>query len=145
VRFFESAHCCATIGRFFPLPRQVGPNHNVKVSFTAAMSGKLAVFFETRSLQFCIPHGHTPEIHTVLWDIQPCGVVEGYWHLPETYRLHLHSRSLSQASNQQEASNNGCLLDLLYNPKDGGNIFLRNVTKLLPDHTAIHPKRQHTS
>lgn len=96
-----------------PSPPQVGPNRNVKVHFTAAMSRKLAIFFETRSFQFCILNGHTREIHTNLWDIQPCSLVEGCGHLPETYHRHLQSRSLSQASNHQEDSRNGCLLDFL--------------------------------
>jgi hypothetical protein len=32
-------------------------------------------------------------------------------------------------------------LDLLFNPEDGGSMFLRNVSEHLPDYTASHPRR----
>jgi hypothetical protein len=34
------------------------------------------------------------------------------------------------------------LLRLLFDPDDGGNIFLWNFSKLLPDYMVLHPKRQ---
>jgi hypothetical protein len=33
------------------------------------------------------------------------------------------------------------LLDLLFYTEDGGNIFAENVSKLVPDYTALHPRR----
>jgi hypothetical protein len=33
------------------------------------------------------------------------------------------------------------LPDLFFDPEDGGGIFLRNVTWLSMDHTALYPRR----
>jgi hypothetical protein len=32
-----------------------------------------------------------------------------------------------------EGTGAGCLLDLLFNPEDGGSIFFQNASKLVPD------------
>lgn len=32
---------------------------------------------------------------------------------------------------------------LTFPPERGGNTFIRNVAKILPDYTALRPKRQH--
>jgi hypothetical protein len=37
------------------------------------------------------------------------------------------------------------LLDLLLNPEDGGDMFLRNISKLPPDYTALYPRRYKSS
>jgi hypothetical protein len=37
------------------------------------------------------------------------------------------------------------LLGLLFNPEDGGSMFLQNIDKLLLDYTASHPRRQQYS
>jgi hypothetical protein len=36
-------------------------------------------------------------------------------------------------------------LDLLLNPNDGSSAFLRNVGGILPDYTALYPRRQYSS
>jgi hypothetical protein len=35
------------------------------------------------------------------------------------------------------------LLDTLFNADNGGSTFLRNISILLPDYTAIHPRNTH--
>jgi hypothetical protein len=81
--------------------------------------------------------------NTIFWDVMPCSLVEVYRHFGRTYCLHLHGKSLP--SNQQKLA--ASLLDLLFNPEDGGSTFTWNVGKLLPDNMASHTKRQysHTS
>jgi hypothetical protein len=37
------------------------------------------------------------------------------------------------------------MLELLYRPDDGGSKDFRNVGKLLPDYTALQPRRQPSS
>jgi hypothetical protein len=39
----------------------------------------------------------------------------------------------------------GSLLGLLFNNKDGNDMFFRNVGGLLPDYTALYRKRQNSS
>jgi hypothetical protein len=34
-----------------------------------------------------------------------------------------------------------CFLGMLFNPEDGGSMFLKNVSKLLPHYLASHPGR----
>jgi hypothetical protein len=36
------------------------------------------------------------------------------------------------------------LLHSLFGPKDEGRLILRNVGELLPDYTALHPRRQYS-
>jgi hypothetical protein len=38
-----------------------------------------------------------------------------------------------------------CLLGLLFNPKDGGSMFLENISKLLPEYTVSHHRRKYPS
>jgi hypothetical protein len=39
----------------------------------------------------------------------------------------------------------GLLLHLLFDPEDGGNMFLQNVGGLLPNNTVLQPRRQYCS
>jgi hypothetical protein len=36
------------------------------------------------------------------------------------------------------------LTDLLFNPENGGDVFLRNVGRLLQDYTALYPRKETT-
>jgi hypothetical protein len=54
----------------------------------------------------------------VFWDIPPCSPVEVHLRLPLT----------------------GYLLRLLFDPEDGGSIFIRNFEGLLLDYTVLHPE-----
>jgi hypothetical protein len=48
-------------------------------------------------------------------------------------------RKESEASSRVFLSNS--LFGLLFNPEDGGSVFLRNVSKFLPVYTALHSKK----
>jgi hypothetical protein len=43
---------------------------------------------------------------------------------------------------RREASSPGLFLVLYFDPEDGGDIFLQNVGRLLPDCTTLYPIRQ---
>jgi hypothetical protein len=70
-----------------------------------------------------------------------CNLVEMYRRFRITYCLHDQGRGVSQASSKQSILT-ACFLGILSGPEDGGNTFLRNVGKLLPDYMASHPRRQ---
>jgi hypothetical protein len=37
------------------------------------------------------------------------------------------------------------LLGLLFDPEDGGSVFLQNVSELIPDYTVSHPRTQYSA
>jgi hypothetical protein len=74
---------------------------------------------------------------SVFWDVTPCSLVEVYRHFGVTYRLHLQGRRVSQATGMTLSS---CLLGLHVDRENGGNAFLRNVSKL-PDYTVSRHRR----
>jgi hypothetical protein len=39
----------------------------------------------------------------------------------------------------------GFLLALLFDPENGGDMILRNISCLLPDYMVLHPRRQKSS
>jgi hypothetical protein len=59
-----------------------------------------------------------------------------------TCRLHLKGRGIFQARNQSSALymlHVGVLLVLVFEPDDGGDMFLRNVGWLSADYTSLYP------
>jgi hypothetical protein len=65
------------------------------------------------------------------------------------YCLHPQDQREHQARDQEEAELclllAGFLLGLLFNPENGGNMFLQDTSGLLLDHMAVHPRRQYSS
>jgi hypothetical protein len=77
-----------------------------------------------------------------------CGLVEIQLRFGVTYCLHLQVRRVSQANSQEEAGREQksvllatFLVGFFLDPEDGGSMFLRNVSELLPNYTASHPFR----
>jgi hypothetical protein len=58
---------------------------------------------------------------SVFWDITPCNLVTINQHFGGIYRLHLQG-SVSQARNKHDAGSK------LFNPEDGGDMFLQNMS-----------------
>jgi hypothetical protein len=55
----------------------------------------------------------------VMKNVTPCSLVDIHRHLEETYFL----------------------LKIFYDPEDGGNMYFRNVSGILPDYMAFHPRK----
>jgi hypothetical protein len=84
-----------------------------------------------------------------------CSLRDVYRRFGETYHFHLQGIRESEARNQQEASDNQLTLSLslsacslllvdcltYLDTKEGGSILLRNIDKLLPDSSAVHPRK----
>jgi hypothetical protein len=70
---------------------------------------------------------------TIFWDITPCNPLKVNRRFGGTYCLHLQGRKISRARNQLESRlvtycDAGFLLSLhIFDPEDGGDMFLRNV------------------
>jgi hypothetical protein len=62
---------------------------------------------------------------TIFWDITPCSPLK-----------------VNRVANCFHAVS---LLRLFFSPKDGGGVFLRNVSWISTDDTALYPKRQYSS
>jgi hypothetical protein len=60
----------------------------------------------------------------IFWDATPCSLLKANRHFGGTRRLYLQGRRLNRARNQYEAgSKQSSLHGLLFNPKDGGDLF----------------------
>jgi hypothetical protein len=68
---------------------------------------------------------------TIFWDVIPCSLVE-------VYRLLRGSRCLHPWGKACLLLLTGRLFRFLFDSEDCGNMFLRNVSKLLPDYTSSH-------
>jgi hypothetical protein len=82
---------------------------------------------------------------SVFWNITPCNLVKVNRHFEGTYRLHLHSQLVSQATNNMKQLSACCLLpalffDLLFYPEYEGDVFLRNFASISPNYTAFYPR-----
>jgi hypothetical protein len=73
----------------------------------------------------------------IFWDVTVCSQVEVHQHFRGTYWLHLQSWRVLQARNQQQAE--------LFSHEDGRSTFLRNITGLVPNYTALCLRRQYPS
>jgi hypothetical protein len=81
----------------------------------------------------------------VLRDVRPYNPAKVIRIFGATYHLQLQGRRERQARNQQESGpliRADFLLDLLFDPEDGGDMFLRNVVYLSPDYMALHPRHR---
>jgi hypothetical protein len=63
-----------------------------------------------------------------------------------TCRLHLHGRRISQARNRHEAGSKQSsalvyCFALIFDLVDGGDVFLRNFSRLSTEYTALYPRR----
>jgi hypothetical protein len=66
--------------------------------------------------------------YTIFWDVTPSRMVEVHQCFGGTYCLHIQSKEvMSKKRAASEALLAGCLLGLLFDPEDGGNMFLRNL------------------
>jgi hypothetical protein len=85
----------------------------------------------------------------IFWDITLCSPLKVNRRFGGTYRLHLQGRNISWARNQEAllatCFHVGFLLGLFFDPEDGGDVFLRNVSWLSTDYTALHPRRLYSS
>jgi hypothetical protein len=66
------------------------------------------------------------------------------------FHLHLQGRIIGQARSQHKSLfatyfHAGFLLGLFFDPEDGGEMFLRNVSLLSKDYTALYPIWQNSS
>jgi hypothetical protein len=78
--------------------------------------------------------------NTAFLDVMSCSLVEFYWRLDGTYGLHLQARRVSQGKQRSLFQLAFPEFGLLFDPDDGGSIFLRNAIKLLPYYiSASHP------
>jgi hypothetical protein len=88
----------------------------------------------------------------IFWDITPCSPLNVNRRFGGTYHLHLPGRRINRARNQCESRwqtwlcfHPDFLLCLLFDPEDGGDMFLRNVGGHSTDYTALYPIRQYSS
>jgi hypothetical protein len=75
---------------------------------------------------------------TTFYEVEPHSLVEVYRRFGGTRCLHFEDIRERQPSNRNVAS--WCLLGLLFDSKDRGSTFLRNVGKLLTKYLASHSK-----
>jgi hypothetical protein len=71
---------------------------------------------------------------TIFWDITPCSPLKVNRRFGGTYLLHLHGSVFHLLTRW-------FLLGLFFDPKDGGDMFLRKVGCLAKDYTALYPRR----
>jgi hypothetical protein len=75
----------------------------------------------------------------ISWDITPCSPLIGNWRFEGTFRVHLEveEEAKEETSMKQVAD---FLLALFFDPEDGGDMFLRNISWLITRYTTLHPK-----
>jgi hypothetical protein len=78
---------------------------------------------------------------TIFWYIKQYSPLKVNRRFGGTYLLHIHSRIRSQRGIRWQTGIFFCLFD----PEDGGNMFLRKVGWLSTDYTALFPRIQYFS
>jgi hypothetical protein len=81
---------------------------------------------------------------TIFWDITLCSLLRVSWRFGGPYRLHIQGWKISRARNQRERRWQAQLC-LFFDPEDGGDMFLRNVSWLSTDYTALYLRRWYSS
>jgi hypothetical protein len=80
---------------------------------------------------------------SIFWDITPCSPMKAYRSFGGIY--HVSFSGLKSKQNKRSSTpflfRVGFLIALLFNPEDGGDMFLRNVRWLLTDYTVLYLKR----
>jgi hypothetical protein len=83
-----------------------------------------------------VDYGEPCDSHSIVrifWDVTPCNLVEVGRHFTGAYCLNLLHGRTNQA---------GCLLlELLFDPEDGGSEFLRNASEFILDYMTSHLRR----
>jgi hypothetical protein len=80
---------------------------------------------------------------SIFCDIIPCSQLKVSRRFGATCPLHLQGRRISQGRNQRESRCKAALALRAqpFDPEDGGDIFLWNVTWLSTDYTALYPRK----
>jgi hypothetical protein len=77
----------------------------------------------------------------IFWDMTPCSLLSCNRRFGGTYRRHLQDRRNNFSKNQQVSR----WWNYFFDPKDGGDIFFRNVGCNSTDYTASYPRRWYSS
>jgi hypothetical protein len=76
--------------------------------------------------------------NSVFWDITSCSLPKVNWRFGGICRLHLQGPRISRARKHVESS--ACFL-LGFDTECGGDMFLRNISWLSSDYTALYTRR----
>jgi hypothetical protein len=117
--------------------------------FHAGMSGAYKVFLfpysarRRRKMVWWVIAGRTLTAGsilrtiTVFWDITPCSSLKVNRRFGGTNRLRVQGRRIIRARNQRKSRWQA--------EQDGGDVFLRNVSRLSTDYTTLYPTRWYSS
>jgi hypothetical protein len=75
----------------------------------------------------------------IFWDIAPCSLYMNR-RFGGTYHLYLQGRKSAKQNNQRAQLPSYLLSWLIFNPEDGGDTFLRNVSTYM-DYTVLYSRR----
>jgi hypothetical protein len=127
------ANCTATRCALFRFISVAIPDVNV-FQIRVYYTWKIKLFFACVGFEVLIA---VIMKNTVLWDITPCSPLKVNWRFGGTCHLHLQGRRITRARNQRDSRWEAELFD----PEDGGDMFLWNVGWLSADYMAFYPRR----